>query len=72
LGNLYSKIRDLSSYINSILSTDKQINRKIKLDIKVVFKALYQLYIKQLNIVIANYIIYIQYNAIGRNKYITI
>jgi hypothetical protein len=72
LKNLYSRVRNLSSYINSILSTNGRINKKIKLDTKAVSKALYQLYIKQLGIVIASYIIYIQYNAIGRNGYITI
>jgi hypothetical protein len=41
LGNLYSRIRNLSSYINSILSTDRRINEKTKLDIRTVFKALY-------------------------------
>jgi hypothetical protein len=44
LGNLYSKIKNLSSYINSILFIDGWINRKIKLNIKTVSKALYQLY----------------------------
>jgi hypothetical protein len=72
LGNLYSRTRNLSSYINSILSTDGWINGKIKLDIGVVFKALYQLYIEQLGIAITNYTVYIQYNAIERNRYITI
>jgi hypothetical protein len=40
LKNLYSRIRNLNSYINSILSIDRQINRKTKLDTKTVFKAL--------------------------------
>jgi hypothetical protein len=55
LGNLYSKVRNLSSYINSILSIDRWINRETKLDIRAVFKVLCQLYIKQLGIIIANY-----------------
>jgi hypothetical protein len=46
LKNLYSRIRDLSSYINSILSIDRRINKKIKVDTGAVSKALYQLYIK--------------------------
>jgi hypothetical protein len=72
LGNLYSRIRNLNSYINSIPSIDGWINRKIKLDIKIVFKALCQLYIKQLGITIANYTVCIQCNTIKRNGYITI
>jgi hypothetical protein len=36
-----SRTRNLSSYINSILFTDGQINGKIKLDTKAVFKTLY-------------------------------
>jgi hypothetical protein len=34
-------MRDLSNYINSIPSINRQINKKIKLDTKAVFKALY-------------------------------
>jgi hypothetical protein len=41
LGNLYSRIRNLSSYINSILFTDGWINKKTKLNIRAVSKALY-------------------------------
>jgi hypothetical protein len=37
---------NLSSYINSIPSTDGWINKKTKLDTRAVFKALYQLYAK--------------------------
>jgi hypothetical protein len=42
LENLYSKIRNLNSYINSILFINGWINKKTKLDIKTVFKALCQ------------------------------
>ena len=38
---LYNRIMDLSSYINNILFIDGQINKKIKLDTKIVFKVLY-------------------------------
>ena len=41
LGNLYSSIRDLYSYVNSLLSIDRQINREVKLDTGIVSKILY-------------------------------
>ena len=41
LGGIFSGIRGLRSNINSILSIDRQLNRKIKLDAKIVFKILY-------------------------------
>jgi phage anti-repressor protein len=72
LGNLYSKTRNLNSYINNIPSIDGRINRKTKLDIKAVFKALYQSRIKQLGIIVANYTVYIQYNTTKKKGYITI
>ena len=46
LGDVYSRIRDLSSYINSILFTDRRINKKVKLNTRTVFKALCQSYIE--------------------------
>jgi hypothetical protein len=72
LGKLYSRARNPNSYINSILSIDRQINGKTELDIKAVFKVLYQSYTKQLGIIIANCTVYIQYNTTERNGYITI
>ena len=41
LGGILSRIRNLSSNFYYILSTNRQLNRKIKLDIKVVPKTLY-------------------------------
>jgi len=45
----------LYSNLYSILSADGQIDRKTKLDTRIVSKALYQLYIEQLGIVITSY-----------------
>ena len=40
LGNLYSRIRDLYSNVNGILSIDGRINKEIKLDTRIVSKVL--------------------------------
>jgi len=59
LGNIPRKIKNISSNINNILFIDKRIDRKTKLNTKVVLKALYQLRIEQLGTTIVNYIVYI-------------
>ena len=41
LGSLYSRIRNLSSNINSILPTNRWINKEVKLDIRAVLQVLY-------------------------------
>ena len=40
LGSLYSKIRNLNNNFNGISPTDRQINKKIKLDVGTVFMIL--------------------------------
>ena len=42
LGNLYSRIRNLYSNVNSILPIDRWINGETKLDTRIVSKALYK------------------------------
>ena len=46
LKSFYGRIRNQGSNIYSLSSTDRWIDRKVGLDTKMVFKALYQLYIK--------------------------
>ena len=41
LASIYSKIRGQDNSINYILPINRQLNKKIKLDTKVVFKILY-------------------------------
>ena len=41
LESIFSGIRGLRSNINSMLSIDRQIDKNIKLDTRIVFKALY-------------------------------
>jgi hypothetical protein len=72
LGNVYSTIRDIYSNINSILPINRWLNRETKLDIRIVFITLYELYIEQLGGIIINNIVYIKYNTIRRTRNITI
>ena len=59
LGGLYSKTKDLNSNFNSILSINKQINRKTEPDVRTVFTTLCQLHTEQLGIIVTSYIVYI-------------
>jgi len=43
LGSILSRIRGSRSNVNSILSANRRLNRKTKLDTRIVSKALYQL-----------------------------
>ena len=69
--NIYSTIRDIYSNINSVLSANRQINGKVKLDTKAVFKALYKPYTEQLDITISSSLVRIQCNTIRRTRNIT-
>ena len=72
LEDIYSEIKDPSGYVNSVLSTNRRIDKKIELNTRTVFKALYQSYIKQLGIAIINYTVCIQCYTIKRIRNITI
>ena len=67
LGSLFSKIKSLSSNINSIPFTDKWLDKKTEPNIGTVFITLYQLHIKQLVSVITSCIVCIQCNTTERN-----
>ena len=59
MGNIYSKTNDTNSNIDSILSTNKWINKMVEPDIGTVFEILCQLHTEQLGIIVASYIVYI-------------
>ncbi len=46
LGNVYSKTKDISNNVNSILFTNGWVDKMIELDIKAVFMALCELHTK--------------------------
>ena len=72
LGSLLSRTKNLSSNINSISPPDRQLNKEIELDTKIVFTTLYKLHTEQLVSVITSYIVCIQCNTTERNEYVTI
>ena len=51
---------------------DKQTDKKIKLDAKIISKILYQSHTEQLGIIITSSTVYIQCNTIRRNRHVTI
>jgi len=57
LGNLFSRIKNLSSNVNSIPPIDRWLDRKTKLNIKTIPTILYQLHTKQLVSIITNCIV---------------
>ena len=61
LGSIYSKTKNISNNVNSILFANKQINREIESDIGIVFMILRQLCTEQLGIIVISCIVYIQH-----------